>query len=223
VLVTHHRKNGRHYYARPEHVIPSSYFQAEPLLDEAEFHRWILTRRYRAMGLIPKTSDPSIWSGMGVAGQYKQAREELSEASIVTPVHVGEKAAPYYALTSILALLDAPLPAPRMIFLGPLDSLLWDRKSIRFMFDFDYIWEVYKPEIQRKWGYYILPVFYGDRFVARVDARLEKKTLVISHWWWESDIVPNAEMLAAQHDAIAQFLCYLRADAVSVPTASAIA
>ncbi len=194
-LLTHHRQNGRHYYDRPERVIPACYVQAEPLFDEAEFHRWILTRRFQAMGLIPKTSDPSIWSGMGEAVQYKQAREELIDAGIVTPLHIGEQAAPYYALTTLLDLLDAPLPTPRMIFLGPLDSLLWDRKSIRFIFDFDYIWEVYKPEAQRKWGYYILPVFYGDRFVARLDARLENKTLVISHWWWEPDVIPMPRCL----------------------------
>jgi uncharacterized protein YcaQ len=56
--------------------------------------------------------------------------------------------------TGLLKLLDAPLPEPRVIFLGPLDSLLWDRKAIRQIFDFDYIWEVYKPEKVRKWGYY---------------------------------------------------------------------
>jgi uncharacterized protein YcaQ len=116
----------------------------------------------------------------------------------------------------LLKLLDAPLPEPRVIFLGPLDSLLWDRKAIRQIFDFDYIWEVYKPEKVRKWGYYVLPVFYGDRFIARVDSRLEKGIWTISRWWWEPDISLDTNLLDALHMAIENFLQYLRADGINV-------
>jgi len=132
------------------------------------------------MGLLPRTAETAIWSSCGNSAQNKLAMAQLVEAGVLTSVKVGEKAQgtregyPYYMLTSTLDLLDAPLPPPRMIFLGPLDSMLWDRKTLRHIFDFDYIWEVYKPEQLRKWGYYVLPVFYGDRFVARIDSRLEK-------------------------------------------------
>ncbi|HEX6107774.1 MAG TPA: crosslink repair DNA glycosylase YcaQ family protein, partial [Ktedonobacteraceae bacterium] len=128
----------------------------------------------------------------------------------------GELATPYYAQTSALKLLDEPLSGPRVIFLGPLDSLLWDRKSLQQIFDFDYIWEVYKPAEQRKWGYYVLPVFYGDRFVARVDSRLEKGTWTISRWWWESDITPDVYLLDALRTAAEGFLHYLRADGMCI-------
>ena len=94
--------------------------------------------------------------------------------------------------------------------------MLWDRKAIQQLFDFDYIWEVYKPVAQRRWGYYVLPVFYGDRFIARLDSRLEKGTWNILHWWWEPDIMPDAEMLASLRSATARFLRYLQADRVSV-------
>src|SRR2546421_4304634 len=216
LVVTHHRRGGRHYYDRPERVIPARYFQASPLLDEEEYHRWILTRRQQAMGLLLKRAEASIWSGCGDSAQNKLALAQLVEAGVLTPVQVGEKALPYYMLTSTLHLLDAPLPAPRMIFLGPLDSMLWDRKTLRHIFDFDYIWEVYKPEKVRKWGYYVLPVFYGDRFVARLDSRLEKGIWTISRWWWEPDVTPGAEMLDALQLAVKQFLHYLRATDVSV-------
>ena len=92
--------------------------------------------------------------------------------------------------------------------------MMWDRKSLLQIFDFDYIWEVYKPAEQRKWGYYILPVFYGDRFVARVDSRLENGTWTISRWWWEPDFIPNADLLDVVENAIQHFLHYLRADRV---------
>src|SRR5260370_42527779 len=119
-------------------------------------------------------------------------------------------------LTSPLKLFDAPPPAPRMILLGPLDSLLWDRKTLRQLFNFDYSWEVYKPESARKWGYYVLPVFYGDRFVARLDSRLEKGVLTIARWWWEPDITPDAELLDALRNAIERFLRYLHEDSICV-------
>ena len=129
-------------------------------------------------------------------------------------MRAGEPSWPYYMLTSALHLLDTPLSDPRMIFLGPLDSLLWDRKSLLHIFDFDYTWEVYKPAKQRKWGYYVLPVFYGDRFVARVDSRFEKGIWTISRWWWEPDVTPDADLLDALCMAVEDFLHYLRADKV---------
>ena len=116
LVVTHHRRAGRHYYDRPERIIPAGYFQAPPLLDEEEYHRWILTRRQQAMGLLLKRAEASIWSGCGDSAQAKLALDQLVEAGVLTPVQVGEKALPYYMLTSTLHLLDAPLPEPRMIF-----------------------------------------------------------------------------------------------------------
>jgi uncharacterized protein YcaQ len=118
--------------------------------------------------------------------------------------------------TSALPLLDTEPPAPRVIFLGPLDNLLWDRKAISQLFDFDYMWEVYKPPEQRRWGYYVLPVFYGGRFIARMDSRLEGKTWILSRWWWESDVKPDEELLTALRVAIERFMYYLRASDVRV-------
>ncbi len=213
-LVTHHRVAGRHYYDRPARVIPAQYFVAPPLLDTAEYHRWIVARRYQAVGILRKASDPSIWSACGSRAENDLALAQLVEAGVITPVRIGEKDWPYYMLTDTLELLDRALPAPRMLFLGPLDSLLWDRKAIKHIFDFDYMWEVYKPEHLRKWGYYTLPVFYGERFVARLDSRLEKGVWTISRWWWEPDVIPGVELLDALRVAVEQFLCYLHADGV---------
>ena len=218
-LVTHHRKNGRHYYDLPERVIPAQYYQAQPLLDEEAFHRWIVQRRFQAAGLLRPNSDAAIWSGCGSRAQCTRAVMELAEAGQLVPVQVGkrtEKAWTYYMPASALKLLDAPEPEPRLLFLGPLDSLLWDRKATLHLFNFDYVWEVYKPLEQRRWGYYVLPVFYKDRFVARMDARLENTTWNISRWWWEPDVTPDAEILAALRLAGQNFRYYLGADAVNV-------
>ncbi len=215
-LVTHHRQGGRHYYERPQRVIPAQHFEETPLVDETAYYRWIMMRRYQATGILRSTAEAAIWSACSDASKRKLALAQLLEAGLLTQLRIEELAGPYYVQTSALKLLDEPPANSRMIFLGPLDSLLWDRKALLQIFDFDYIWEVYKPAEQRKWGYYVLPVFYGDRFVARVDSRLDKGTWTISRWWWEPDITPDGEMLAALRIAVEEFLHYLRADGIDV-------
>jgi uncharacterized protein len=129
------------------------------------------------------TAEIAIWQACGEAVTRKRALAELVEEGTITPVKISEKKLSYYAYTEVLKLLGQPPLEPRVIFLGPLDSVLWDRKGVLQIFDFDYTWEVYKPEQQRKWGYYVLPVFYGDRFIARLDSRMEKGIWNILRWW----------------------------------------
>ena len=219
LIVTHHRLGGRHYYDRAERVIPSEYFHAPMVEDEDESVRWMLTRRSQSMGLIRPTGEYAIWFGCGPTARRAPAFKELVEMGTLTPAQIGEngsKGWPAYLPTSALPLLEAPAPAPRVTFLGPLDSLLWDRRGVMQLFDFDYVWEVYKPEPQRRWGYYVLPVFYGDRFVARLDGRLERGVWRITRWWWEPDVTPTPDLLDALRVAAENFAHYLRANNVRV-------
>lgn len=214
ILVTHHRQGGRHYYDRPERVIPSQY-HAHPLqLDRDNYHRWIIGRRFQAAGLLRATADPCIWSACGDTSTRKRAIAELVEVGSLTPVQIEKLPQLYYMPTSALPLLDTSLNNDRVIFLGPLDNMLWDRKTLLNLFNFDYVWEVYKPVEQRRWGYYVLPVFYKDRFIARLDSRLERGKWTISRWWWEADVTPDAEMLDALRQSMTRFLAYLRADSL---------
>ncbi len=216
VLLTHHRQGGRHYYDRPARVIPAEHYQAPPLLDAEAYHRWIIMRRFQAAGLLRPGADAAIWSACGDGATRKEAIAHLVASGSLTPVTVGEKAWLYYIPTSALDLLDTALPEPRALFLGPLDNLLWDRKAIQQIFDFDYTWEVYKPPAQRKWGYYVLPVLYGERFVARIDSRLEKGVWTIARWWWEPHVVVDVELIDALRLAIDRFMHYLEAHDVRV-------
>jgi uncharacterized protein len=210
ILVTHHRKSGRHYYDRPERVIPAQYY-TQQLTDAETYHRWIMARRYQAVGLLRPNAETAIWSACGNTAQRKIALAQLVEMGTLTPVYVGTKRWLYYMLTSSLTYLDAPLPTSRITLLGPLDSLLWDRKAVQQLFNFNYLWEVYKPLAQRRWGYYVLPVFYGDRFIARLDSRLIGKTWHILNWWWEDDVLPDADLYAALRSTFQNFLAYLQA------------
>ncbi len=210
-LVTHHRQGGRHYYDRAARVIPAQYYNEPSIEDEDVYHRWLMTQRAYSMGLLRPIAEPCIWSACGDAGLRKRAFAALVEEDILTPVQVEGKAWTYYIPTSLLPLLHEENQNSRMLFLGPLDSILWDRKAIRHIFNFDYIWEVYKPLAQRRWGYYVLPVFYKDRFIARFDSRLEKGVWTILNWWWEPNIVIDDETQEALRLAQTEFLYYLNA------------
>jgi uncharacterized protein YcaQ len=212
-IVTHHRENGRHVYSLPGEVIPREALCAEPASSQ-ECVRFLILRRHQSAGLLRSTADRMLWSLPGTF--YKPERLELiselvSEGALV-PVEVEGDL--YHARTQDLEWAQAPLPEPRMLFLAPLDSLLWDRKAVNRIYGFDYVWEVYKPESERRWGYYVLPVFYGDALVARVDARVENGAFKIERWWWE----PGFEVTADAQEAFAigarRFAHYLGAGEV---------
>jgi len=82
---------------------------------------------------------------------------------------------------------------------------------LRWVLNFDYVWEVYKPVAERRYGYYVLPVLYGDRFVARMDPSFdrERRQLTINNWWWEKDVEVNDEMRAALAACFQEFMNYL--------------
>jgi uncharacterized protein YcaQ len=107
-------------------------------------------------------------------------------------------------------------PAPRASILAPLDNVLWDRGLIRVLFDFDYVWEVYKPLPERKYGYYVLPILYGDRFIARFEPGRDRDNgaLVIKQWWWEPGVNQTKAMKAALIDCFRRFLSFLNASEI---------
>lgn len=76
------------------------------------------------------------------------------------------------------ALLGQPF-AGRAALLSPFDRLLHDRKRMNDIFEFEYHLEMYKPAASRRWGYYALPILYGDRLVGKLDARADRKAGVL--------------------------------------------
>ena len=108
-----------------------------------------------------------------------------------------------------------------VVFLSPLDHVS-ARGRAKILFGFDYVWEVYKPEHQRKFGYYTLPILWGDRLVARFDSKLDRttNTFVILGLWLEGKALGQDEAFAeALARGFARFVTFLGAsklDAIAI-------
>lgn len=91
--------------------------------------------------------------------------------------------------TLTLARSDARC-TPRCEVIAPLDPLMWDRKLIRALFGFDYTWEIYTPAEKRKFGYYVLPLLWGEGFAGRVEAVADAQASVlrVRHIWLEDGV-----------------------------------
>jgi hypothetical protein len=79
-------------------------------------------------------------------------------------------------------------PDARMRILGPLDPLLWDRALVQHAFGFEYVWEVYKPAEQRRWGWYVCPLLHRGQLVGRLQARVEEGVLRVEKLWREKGV-----------------------------------
>jgi uncharacterized protein YcaQ len=107
------------------------------------------------------------------------------------------------------------------VFLSPLDHVS-ARGRAKELFGFDYVWEVYKPEHQRRFGYYTLPVLWGDRLVARFDSKLDRttSTFVILGLWLEDEALGTdeafAQALAAGFARFVRFLGAGKLDATAI-------
>ncbi|MGH3346851.1 MAG: DNA glycosylase AlkZ-like family protein [Nocardioides sp.] len=93
---------------------------------------------------------------------------QAGEAAVVEGVRGAWRVDPAY-----LDVLDGAF-APRTALLSPLDRLVYDRKRMAELFEFGYQLEMYKPKAKRRWGYWALPIVYGDRLVGKLDATAER-------------------------------------------------
>ncbi len=107
------------------------------------------------------------------------------------------------------------VPDPGVVLLAPLDAFVWDRDLLRSLFGFDYVWEVYVPQAKRRWGYYVLPLLFGDRLVGRIEPRIDRAagTVRILGAWWEPGFRPRHEegFVPALRAALAAYLRFVGA------------
>jgi uncharacterized protein len=158
------------------------------------FARWALRERARAAGLLTRAGG-AMWSMLSSV-RTSPLVDEMIEAGELVDVAIEGTSRRYLAVPEFLK-TKAPQYDGRVRILGPLDPLLWDRDLVRHAFGFEYVWEVYKPAPQRKWGWYVCPLLHRDRLIGRIDARIEKNALVVKKIWLEDATAGRAAIDAA--------------------------
>lgn len=212
---TSKRTKGKHVYDLAERVVPSHLYLADSISAKQSIY-WLIQQRHQALGLMRPNAGLAVWS-LEISAQERRIhlQDLLLRGSLVK---VDVDGVMYHALPHTLEHLDTSATTQHHIrFVAPLDQLMWDRPAVAHLFDFDYIWEVYKPEKLRRWGYYVLPVMLNDRFVARVDSRMSHGVWNIHKWYWEDGVEISLDILTALENAVARFRCYLGADSLKLP------
>src|SRR4029077_13511546 len=88
-------------------------------------------------------------------------------------------------------------PAPTApVLVSPFDNLLWDRPFARRVLGFDHLIEVYKPQPQRRYGYYVLPLVWRDRIVGRADVTSDRAAgaLLVKSFHRENGVRPSSAL-----------------------------
>ena len=183
-----------------------------PKRDAQAFADWYTLRRVRCVGLVWGRAG-GAWQGYVVSDNAarRAALDRLCEAGQLAPVRVEGRSETFYAPPEALDMAETAAPARQARFIAPLDNLMWDRAMVEALFGFRYRWEVYTPVSKRQYGYYVLPVLYGSRFVARFDPEPAGKAgcFRLRGWWWEPDARPSRAMLEAVEIAMGRFAAFL--------------
>jgi uncharacterized protein len=223
-VMTHHRERFERVYALTETVAPAHLIRES---DEDAADRFLITKDISFSGLARLNRMQDSYHRGVPLERSKQICEALLADGEIIEVQVEGWKAMHYALGSDAELLRelsagrvplawAPLATnttEEAVFLAPLDNVSARGRS-KLLFGFDYIWEVYKPEHQRKFGYYTLPILWGDRLVARFDSKLDRatNTFVILGLWLEDAALGSDEAFAeALARGFARFLGFLGA------------
>jgi len=231
VMITTRKGFDRIYDLR-ERVLPDEYDYAA---SESEAEDFFCRKTILQLGLARESTWRSSLAGFlhrDVTREEGRARiEQLIEQGIVSRVRVENSKDGLLYLNSDqphMSDLEAgripkkwkPLGATtdeEVTFLAPLD-MVSARGRAKQVFDFEYLWEVYKPLHQRRWGYYTLPILYGDDLVARLDPKLDRQTntLHILGFWLEDDAPKDEAFASALGRGLVRFAKFAGAQQVTL-------
>jgi uncharacterized protein len=217
VLGLARREGSRRYYDLLERLLPAEVLDREVPLEEQLRHK--LHSRYRTHGLLGMSGGGDIFNGLGPAkpdpsrgtpGRTAIRKQLIADGSLV-PVDVEGVRAKRLVLREEVELLGAPpeLP-PSVAFLSPFDPVIWDRPLLGSLFGFEYVWDLFFPPEKRKYGWYVLPILFRDRFVGRIEPRIEREDgrVQVIGFWWEDGFSPRRAdgFVDAMRDAIGAYL-----------------
>ena len=212
-LIIHHKKGTiKQYSLASEHIDNEILNASDPNLTKEEYLEWQVLRRIGAVGMLwNKPSDALLGIDSLKAANRKIIFQRLFQEDKIIEILFENTPDSFYCLSEDRPLIDRVLSDNefkcRTEFIAPLDNMLWDRKLIKVIFDFDYKWEIYTPISQRKYGHYVLPVLSGDRFIGRIEIVSDKKLkqLIVKNFWFEDDIVIHDKFAENINDCITRF------------------
>lgn len=224
-VMTHHRERFERVYALTENIAPKELIYEKT---QAEADRFLVKKEISFGGItrIQRTGD-SYGRGEPDRAAKKLLEGMLADGEIIEVKVDGWKATQYVLAEDAKIISDLiagripkawkPLDTTtngEAVFLAPLDHVS-ARGRAKELFGFEYVWEVYKPEHQRKYGYYVLPVLWGDRLVARFDSKLDRTTntfIILGFWLEDKALGKNEAFAEALAHGFARFVNFLGAE-----------
>ena len=203
------------YYDLLERLLPADVLAQEVPEHEQLLHK--LLSRYRAHGLLAAGGAGGTFDRIANPEARRALQKELVENGALAPVEVEGVRGKRFVLADELPLLESPPEAATSVaFIAPFDSLLWDTKLLASLFDFEFVWEGFFKADRRRWGYYVLPILFGDRFVGRIEPRIERNERVVHilGLWWEDGFDPKRAdgFLDAMRDALHAYVRFAGAE-----------
>ena len=229
----HHRDGFERVYALTETIAPPELIHET---DAAVADDYLMTKLVGADGLAPMRTVGNFMRRKVSASELAEWRRSKLDNGELVEVRVAGWRAPQVAVAAdealIRELLDGRTPEAwrplgpttdeEATFLAPLDPVSARGRS-KQLFDFEYVWEIYKPVELRRYGPYTLPILWGDRLAGRFDARMDRATgtLVVNGLWLEDDALARDSAFAdAMRRGMERLLAFLEAgeiDARAVP------
>ncbi len=190
------RRGFQRVYDLTARVLPPGLDTREP--DSAELGRFVVRRALTAMG-VAREKDITAHLHTGQTA-VPGALLELIAAGEVAELRVTGQQHAYYALAAQLdGLARLRRSKPRLQILSPFDNFAIHRDRMQRLFNYDYTIECYTPAPKRQYGYFCLPLIWGETFAGRLDAKAERKAKVLSvrGLWLEDGFAVSDEFSAA--------------------------
>jgi uncharacterized protein YcaQ len=209
------REGNRRYYDLLDRLLPAEILEREVPEREQVMHK--LLSRYRAHGLLGHGGAGGTFARIAAPAVRNELRKELVERGSLVPVDVEGVRGRRLVVAEELALLESPPePSPSVAFVAPFDSFLWDTALLENLFGFEFVWEGFFPADKRRWGYYVLPILFGDRLVGRIEPRVDREREIVDvvGLWWEAGFAPGRArgFAEAMRDALRAYLRFAGGD-----------
>lgn len=210
------RRDGfRKVYDLTQRVIPPALLAAD--IGVEDHVGWACTSALERLGFATPTELRAYWNAITPeqARDWTRAalaRGDLQEIDVEGADGRTRRSLARPGLPEEAAAL--PPPPTRLRVLSPFDPALRDRDRAERLFGFYYRIEVFVPEPQRVWGYYVFPVLEGDRLIGRLDAKAYRDAgvLRVRAFWPERGIKPGPQRLARLEAEVARLTSFAGCD-----------